>query len=1158
MYIGLSHKRGVGSLIGAVFVLLIFVSGYSLFLFNTKAQTNYQNILGEMNQKDLEQSQERLEFDRVTTDEDNKLKITVINAGPRTSEILYIGTINKQTIPEIQNYYDVELYIEPSEKITYTCPDIYLYEGEEYEIQLLSEYGNVFSTLFKPGYEVFSDVAISIKSGGVWEYGLLPNSYNIENGNYVNGTWPESITDVDNSYLRIESVYSPGGIFSYNPSFFNLVNATTYISGVVGDLSGDDGIDMSFQGYTDFLPRNCYPSTTNPLGWTSQISGNASNLVSDDGEYASFFSYPTRTSTTTSTNALVSYRSRDFSGEDFPKMSIYNETWYTPFELQYAGSNIRYVRVASCTLEERSYEKIVVTLIDSGILSVYVYNGTDWKQSIFGDMDGRNERPFDVAYEGTSGRALLVYGNKIDGSTRDLSYRIWDGRTWSQEFYLDDTTQSEISRQYRWVNLVPNPTPGSNEIAFSGIDSDNNDANVALWNGTHWIDFTEICHNIPSSDYESISIAYEYTTGNLLAVAANGNQVRYRIYAGTWSAPLQFDINPYSSSVMRYLTLKSHRYSGSNRIMLLSLDDARDLCSRDWDGSTWGTVYSLDGDMETDTSRCIDGDWEPGDTKFVVFGGNRNTDPLSYKSWTPAGGWSLGRHIWSTYSGLTQDQRWVQVKADPRNVGNAKLLIGTLDDSNDLVLSTWDGSTISNQVELSNDIGLNNREIFDIQFNLFGDPEEFTCEVEFEGNSGLSTWSDIKWTVDSSVTAAETSVVYQLYNFYLDSYVTSGDGYIEYNSSPTPGTDELFNQTIMSNPEHYRNSTGSWKLKVLAIKNASSPFTLSLDLHEYEPKEQHQISIVEFIGSSNADPWLSLNWEIDSSWNQGDVNTTLQLFNYFTGDYSTSGDGYIEYTSSSTPDIDELKKQIIGTSPWQYRDPYGDWKIRIKGIKKTNNNLELSIDKTSYDTTGGSFVAATEFTFMNVPMDSLQGLKCAIVSDHNESMIGVQAQIWNYVTDEYEVFGQGYESYTAMSGNESVIIYISSGVNAHINNGEVKLRITSQFSNVFEQNINEVKLDYSHVIPMLPFDTWQTYTINVLDAATEEPRPYIGLTLFADGSAVIFNGEPNPEYVFADSSGRYVVDLKSSVWSGETFKLNVFVGSVAAEKTIIQAPWGGG
>jgi hypothetical protein len=145
-----------------------------------------------------------------------------------------------------------------------------------------------------------------------------------------------------------------------------------------------------------------------------------------------------------------------------------------------------------------------------------------------------------------------------------------------------------------------------------------------------------------------------------------------------------------------------------------------------------------------------------------------------------------------------------------------------------------------------------------------------------------------------------------------------------------------------------------------------------------------------------------------------------------------------------------------------------------------------------------------------------------------------------------------------MSGNESVTITVSSGVNAYISSGEVKMRITSQFSNVFTQNINKVSLDYSHITPTIPFDTWQTYIIKLIDTDTGEPRPFIGLTIFADGSTVMFDGEPNPENVFADSSGRYFVALKSSVWSGETFKLHVFVGSVAAEKTVVQAPWGGG
>ena len=73
---------------------------------------------------------------------------------------------------------------------------------------------------------------------------------------------------------------------------------------------------------------------------------------------------------------------------------------------------------------------------------------------------------------------------------------------------------------------------------------------------------------------------------------------------------------------------------------------------------------------------------------------------------------------------------------------------------------------------------------------------------------------------------------------------------------------------------------------------------------------------------------------------------------------------------------------------------------------------------------------------------------------------------------------------------------------------------------------------------------------------TGDPRPFFGITIFVDGLKAVFDGEQNPVYVAVDINGMYIINLKSSTWSGETFKLRVHVGRVAAEKTKVQVPWG--
>lgn len=101
---------------------------------------------------------------------------------------------------------------------------------------------------------------------------------------------------------------------------------------------------------------------------------------------------------------------------------------------------------------------------------------------------------------------------------------------------------------------------------------------------------------------------------------------------------------------------------------------------------------------------------------------------------------------------------------------------------------------------------------------------------------------------------------------------------------------------------------------------------------------------IELTGSSNTQNWQSLTWTVNSAFTTATVNTTLQLYNYYTSQYPTNGDGYISYTSSSTPNIDETRSQAIVANPTYYRNSTGAWKIRITGVKDTTSPFDLKLD----------------------------------------------------------------------------------------------------------------------------------------------------------------------------------------------------------------------
>ena len=106
---------------------------------------------------------------------------------------------------------------------------------------------------------------------------------------------------------------------------------------------------------------------------------------------------------------------------------------------------------------------------------------------------------------------------------------------------------------------------------------------------------------------------------------------------------------------------------------------------------------------------------------------------------------------------------------------------------------------------------------------------------------------------------------------------------------------------------------------------------------------------VEFLGSSNIDNWSQLTWTVDSAWTTGSVNVTLQLYNYTLNDYSPSGNGYVNYTSNSILDENETVDQIVTANPAHFRNATGHWKVKIKGVKAVDSQLELQVDLIKYE-----------------------------------------------------------------------------------------------------------------------------------------------------------------------------------------------------------------
>ena len=99
---------------------------------------------------------------------------------------------------------------------------------------------------------------------------------------------------------------------------------------------------------------------------------------------------------------------------------------------------------------------------------------------------------------------------------------------------------------------------------------------------------------------------------------------------------------------------------------------------------------------------------------------------------------------------------------------------------------------------------------------------------------------------------------------------------------------------------------------------------------------------------------LQLNLTLVQQYSVGSVSATIAFYNYTAGAFVTSGQGYLTYTSSGTPNTDETSTRTITTNP-QFYSSGGQVKIKVRGqlsgtgFDQKVNLVQLYHYQTTYD-----------------------------------------------------------------------------------------------------------------------------------------------------------------------------------------------------------------
>jgi hypothetical protein len=231
---------------------------------------------------------------------------------------------------------------------------------------------------------------------------------------------------------------------------------------------------------------------------------------------------------------------------------------------------------------------------DLGVLYNYLYRG------------------FDIAYESSSGRALVV------GSTgTSINYWIWNGTGWENSGNPYTYSSAGGVGDIRWVKLAAKPN--SNEIAMITVDSDG-DVYGNIWDGdsSQWLSAKKQALETAASYTSTECVAVEYirtgtNAGKAMFVWGAGTG-GYDLESRTWNGSSSTWDSEYSAvdlgMQIRHMSLNADPVSNKLILVATGYSTSNYVSAAIWNGTGWGSPTSFGTARGSSQYRCVDASFE--------------------------------------------------------------------------------------------------------------------------------------------------------------------------------------------------------------------------------------------------------------------------------------------------------------------------------------------------------------------------------------------------------------------------------------------------------------------------------------------------------------------------------------------------------------------
>jgi len=488
----------------------------------------------------------------------------------------------------------------------------------------------------------------------------------------------------------------------------------------------------------------------------------------------------------TAEQAAIAYRSNTGSSTvNSAKTRTWDGTvWSAELEQATAGSPIRAVRMAWSPTDANS--RIVVTESDDGWLDAYVCTPTCVVTNNIGQVwstaPTTAQDRFDIAYEQVSGKAILAYHREGGSGTQDIAYKTYSGATWSAEQYIDDPGSAVTHYVYSVIKLASKR--GSNQVGLVGGDLTNTHVNAWVWDGSTWGNFVAITTSAGPVTTDNADIAWESSSGRLLAVAAtNGVNIVSKEFTNAWGSAVTFQCIS-SGATMQYTRLKANPLPTADDMIVAVVDSSYALNTCYWTGSSWANRNTQDISIDQYLYRAFDFAWEATGSKGLLVW-STTAGQITYRTFTAPDTWGS---ITNVAMGAT-DHTWIQVRTNPSLQAGATKILGAASENTAQSLGgiRWDGTALTvmgTNTFTSGTGGFMSNEMFDLKYPSVraggtGEVREMVCRNLAVSN--CTTSSDFtKWDGTAGVDTVAMGVATGTYPSLATTWDASGDSWVAY------------------------------------------------------------------------------------------------------------------------------------------------------------------------------------------------------------------------------------------------------------------------------------------------------------------------------------------------------------------------------------------